>query len=223
MLRKALCVLVCALMAAPSVIAQVSSKATTFSFASDDHDDGPTFTSVNVNQITSAKQTVFDLIVDMNDDAAGGLVTFQALHEFDVFLYDYQVAPCGPGWLHAWKAKGVASFNHFNVNTGFPMILFINIPEGLFTSYSPFPDRLGETATLQDSNSADGLVSFIAGAQLIGIGVPQAAIDASEDFAYTFTHIRTTANLTALPKLNSKGEFLEDWQSEGSFSAAAEP
>ena len=224
MLRKALlCALIGALMvAAPSVIAQTSSKATTFSFASDRNHDAPTFQSKGGLDILNVDDTVFDLIVDMNSDAAGGLVTFQSLHSFVVQLSDHTSTPCGAGFLHTWKAKGLVTFSHFNGNTGFPMILRIIVGEGVFSSYSPNSNTLGDTATLQESNAVSGGSIFTAGAQLIGIGVPQAAIDLQQGYAYTFTYIRDTAG-NPYPAINLKtGEFTDAWVSEGSFSAGAE-
>lgn len=225
MLRKLLLLaLISAMMAVPSLFAQgVPGKATTFSFASDDEDSGPTFISKNADFVVNAPGSVFDLMVDVNDDNAGGLVTFQSVHNFQAQLYDYNVIRCGASYLHIWKAKGVTTFSHFDAITGFPMILTITFSEAVFISYSPGTSVLGETATLQSSLSVDPGVKFAAGTQLIGIGVPQSDIADGQDFAYTLTNIRAQATGAPFPKLDAKGEWAEEWQSEGSFSAAANP
>ena len=53
-----------------------------------------------------------------------------------------------------------------------------------------------------------------------GIGVQPFRTDDSEDLAYTFTDIRNSAGVSRVKIDPATGEFLEDWISEGSFSAS---
>lgn len=84
-------------------------------------------------------------------------------------------------------------------------------------------DPLGETMTLQDSESADQSIIMTAYPMLIGIGVKPEFLNLSEDFAFTFTHVRSTNDYSPLDliKVDKEGNILDTWVAEGSFSASA--
>lgn len=200
--------------------------AVTFSFASDDNHDGPTFqghsggsmpNDFNEASTPSADGVVnVDLMVDLNDDAAGGIVIFPAQFFFAGNISGYTVGARGGGWVHQWDVDGSIVFIH--AGTG-QALLVITYQQALLTSFSPSIGTLGETATLQDSEGVDSAIRFFTFPLLHGIGVKDASVSASEDFAFTLTRIRSTV-LSGLPFLDH-GQFLHGWLSEGSFSAHA--
>jgi hypothetical protein len=203
-------------MASP-VIAQVT---TTFSFASDTFHQGPTFKGEK-NIITSDYE--FDLMVDLNGDTYGGLVTYLSRMKLYAQMHDYRVYPVGPQYLHVWKVNGEILFSHINALAGDPPILGIVFKEAVLTSWSPSPYTIGETMTLQDSESVDQSVIMTAYPMLSGIGVKPEFLTISEDFAFTFTHVRLAGNYSPLDlvKVDKEGNLLGTWSAEGSFSASA--
>ncbi|MEM1206974.1 MAG: hypothetical protein AAGN66_27320 [Acidobacteriota bacterium] len=207
----------CILLASPA-------SAVTFSFASDDNHDGPTFhgqRTFSPNDITAATTMSadslvnVDLMVDVNDDKTGGVVTYQATLRFEGEINNWNVSPQGGGFLHSWEvSEGKIHFDQ--LGTGSP-ILTITFESALFTTYSPSTDYLGSTATLQGSEEVDNSIKFVAHPVLAGIGVSSSLLSASEDFAFTFTNLRLP-NGSALPLIRF-GYFWDSWVSEGSFSA----
>jgi len=221
MLRRALAAAALCLL-----VAAAPAAAVTFSFASDDNHDGPTLRGnsggsmpddLNEAASFSLDSTVdVDLIVDLNDDAAGGLVTFQAELEVAAAIRSYSVAARGANYVQQWDLDGVIAFRH--AGTG-QLLLTITFDNALFTSLSPSIGSLGETASLQGSEGTDPVIRFRTFPLLQGIGVNDGAVSASEDFAFTMTRIRRTPG-GGLPYLDH-GLFLSNWISEGSFSAHA--
>lgn len=200
--------------------------AVTFSFASDDNDDGPTFqghsggsmvNDFNEGSAPSADGTVqVDLMVDLNDDASGGVVIFPSVLTFGGNISGYSVVARGAGFVHQWDVSGSFTFRH--QGTG-QLLLVVSFDNGLFTTYSPSVGSLGETATLQDSAGVDSALTFTPSTMLAAIGVTSTSVSASEDFAFTLTNIRSTV-LSGLPYIDH-GQFLHGWIAEGSFSAHA--
>lgn len=193
---------------------------TTFSFASDTFHQGPTFKGEK-NIITSDFE--FDLMVDLNSDTYGGLVTYLSRMRLNAQMYNYQIYAVGPQYLHVWKVNGEILFTHINANAGDPPILGIAFKEAVLTSWSPSPYAIGETMTLQDSESADQSIIMTSYPMLIGIGVKPEFLSMSEDFAFTFTNVRSASNYTPfeLIKVDKEGNLLDTWVAEGSFSASA--
>jgi len=212
--------LACALVAATPALA------VTFSFASDDNHDGPTFqghsggsmpddfneaSAFSVDAIVNV-----DLMVDLNHDVGGGIVIFPSEFTFDGTISNYTLDSRGGNWVHSWDVSG--SFNFRHAGTG-QLLLVVRFENALLTTLSPSPGSLGETATLQDSEGVDSGISFQTFTLLQGIGVPSSAVTLSEDFAFTMTRIRRSTGI-GLPFIDH-GEFLNGWISEGSFSAHA--
>lgn len=204
----------------------VPAHAVTFSFASDDNHDGPTLVGhsggsmpddINDAAAFSADGTVnVDLMVDLNDDAAGGIVIFPAELELGLDVANYTLTPRGGNFIHQWDVSGKFQFRH--AGTG-QLLLAVSFENGLFTSWSPNIATLGETATLQDNDGVDSAITFNTYTLLKGIGVTNASVLFSEDFAFTLTRIRSLV-FTGLPFLDH-GQFLHGWVSESSFSAHA--
>ncbi|MEM9592955.1 MAG: hypothetical protein AAGD06_01740 [Acidobacteriota bacterium] len=209
----------CILLASPA-------SAVTFSFASDDNHDGPTFhgaPTFSTDDITDAAQmsvdsTVnVDLMVDLNDDKAGGVVTFQATMTFGGSIQIWDQASQGGKYLHSWEvSEGTIHFAQ--LGTGTP-ILTITFESGMFSSFSPQYYYLGSTATLQSSEEVDSSIRFTAHPLLQGIGVSGTQLSTSEDFAFTFTNVRIP-NGSSLPLIRHF-LFWDSWVSGGSFSAFA--
>ncbi len=203
-------------------LAAVEPPTTLFSFASDTFHNGPTFTGFGGTNTFSSKAEV-DLMVDLNNDNYGGTVTFLSILNLKAEVYNYQVFSIGPQYLHVWKVYSEMTFTHVNpsVNAG---ILGIGFKEGVLTSWSPSPYTLGETMTLQDSQSADPSIYMNSLPLLKGIGAPQEYLSNSKDLAFTFTNVRSIAdngNVNNLVNITKEGMFKDDWKAEGSFSASA--
>ncbi|MCP3960319.1 MAG: hypothetical protein GY719_20950 [bacterium] len=204
----------------------VPAHAVTFSFASDDNHDGPTFNGhsggsmpddLNEASAFSVDGVVnVDLMVDLNDDAPGGIVIFPAEFFFAGSISNYTPSARGANWVQTWDVDGVATFRHAGTGQN---LLQITFDGALLTSLSPSLGTLGETATLQDSEGVDPTIRFRTFPLLQGIGVNDGAVALSEDFAFTMTRIRRT-DTNGLPFLDH-GLFLRSWISEGSFSAHA--
>jgi len=196
------------------LFAQETPEATYFSFASDDHHDGPTFSSPDSKYIYGHGS--YDLIVDVNEDLGGGQVTFQTEFKLTGLPYDYQLIPCGGAWLHIWKVKGDFSFYHYS-QPGNPQLLEVRFEEAVLTSLSPNPDSISETMTLQGNQPSDPNLKFTAFPLLDC--VIQTSLGKSRDFAFTFTNLRGLSD--PVIDLND-GRWLDEWVSEGSFSASAQ-
>jgi hypothetical protein len=194
---------------------------TLFSFASDTFHNGPTFKGAGgTNSFYSGAEV--DLVVDLNNDSYGGLVTILSNLSLKAETYDYQVFNFGSQYLHAWKVYSEMTFSHANFSSNSP-ILGIGFKEGVLTSWSSSPNTLGETMTLQNSQSADPSIYMQAYPLLNGIGIPSYYLNTSKDVAFTFTNIRSNYNGNAdnLVNIDSEGKFKDDWKCEGSFSASA--
>lgn len=189
-----------------------------FSFASDDNHRAPTFISSSGNQIYG-KSEVY-LFVDKNNDNNGGVIKYQAYFKFEGDLYDYKIIPYQNGYLHVWSVKGIYKFYHMDPVHSSPPILEVKFYNSVLTSWSASPNYIGETMTLQDYERVDPNMTFISYSILNGIGIPQTYLVRHETFAFTFTDIRATTGSVPIP-VNSNGEFLTKWNSEGSFSASA--
>ena len=188
-----------------------------FSFASDDHHDGPTFDG-NSDFINGV--AVVDLMVDTNNDSNGGQISFLADFLFGAQIKDHLVISCGSGWLHIWKIVWArADFIEVN-GAAFNPLLTIGVNEAVLTSLSPSRSTVGQTMTFEASASVDPNLGIFPQTLLAAVlGVNNLA--KSQDLAFTFTHVRTATN--ALVPLTSNGHFAEPWTSEGSFSASGSP
>ena len=207
----------------PAVSAQP--QPTNFSFASDDNHDGPTFflfapTSLDDGAGVSLDGDVnVDLVVDLNDDVNGGLVTFQSTLDFDAELYDYQIVPWGADWVHQWRARGTIYLSHLD-GAAASLILRIGFDNALVTSWSADPTTLGQTVTIQDGEKIDPGILFSAGPFLTGLDVFNSTLAKGESFAFTLTNVRDAGTLKHFPKIDTTGKFLDKWIAEGSFSAS---
>lgn len=205
--------------------AAIEPPTTLFSFASDTFHNGPTFTGAGGTNTFSSKAEV-DLMVDLNNDNYGGTVIFLSNLNLKAEVYDYRVYSVGPQYLHVWKVYSEMTFTHVNpplasTNSG---ILGIGFKEGVLTSWSPNPYTLGETMTLQDSQSADQSIYMNSLPLLKGIGAPQEFLADSKDVAFTFTNVRSISdngNPNNLVNITKEGIFKDNWKAEGSFSASA--
>lgn len=189
---------------------------TSFSFASDTYHNGPTFTGSDATFTSNAE---INLLVDLNNDNYGGLVTFLSQLQLKAELYDYRVYYIGSQWLHVWKVYSEMTFIHVNPTLNSP-ILTIAFKEGVLTSWSPNSNTIGETMTLQNSESADPSIYMEAYTLLNGIGITPAHLAWSKDLAFTFTNVRFEEPGALVP-IDEKGNFLYKWIAEGSFSASA--
>jgi hypothetical protein len=191
----------------PSLSSADEISTTYFSFASDTFSNGPTFSGAEV-----------DLMIDLNNDGIGGTVTFLSRLDLKAEIRDYQVFYIGSQFLHMWKVNGEITFVHRNDPT-YPPLLTIVFMEGLLASWSPKPDLLGETMTLQHNQSAASTIRMHTYPLLNGIGIYDYNLVASKNLAITFTNVRTGKN--SLVQLDRSGYFKDEWRSEGSFSASA--
>jgi|GEM_PF-2030690 len=194
---------------------------TLFSFASDSNHNGPTFKGY-AGTTTIAGGAEVDLLIDTNNDNYGGLITILSNFNLKGEGYDYNVFNIGSQYLHVWKFYSEMNFTQASANAS-KDILGIGFKEGVLTSWSPSPYTLGETMTLQCSQSADPSIYMNAYPLLNGIGIPAYYLSGSKDVAFTFTNVRSlepNGNVNNLVNL-SKGIFKDDWKAEGSFSASA--
>lgn len=189
---------------------------TYFSFASDTYHSGPTFTGAYT---TFTSQAEVDLMVDLNNNNYGGLVTFLSQLQLKAQIYNHQAFLIGSQWLHVWKVYAEMTFIHVNPTLNSP-ILGIVFKEGVLTSWSPSATTIGETMTLQDSVSADQSIYMTAYPLLNGIGVKPEHLALSQDVAFTFTNVHPTNDSNLLVGIDKSGG-LQAWASEGSFSASA--
>jgi hypothetical protein len=224
MSRNRLAALLAVLLLVPLGAARAANT-TTFSFASDGNADGPTFQAFadSVGSATALDITGvrIDLEVDINDNGGGGIVVFPAEFIMGVITQKYQVVPVGSNYLHVWRlSSGRIDFFH-DTATAFTPLLTIGF-HGAMTSLSPHPDRLGETATIQSSESVDPFTVLFPQNLLQGIGVTNASVQHGEDLAFTLTNIKKTDGTGSFPKLDKDGNFVEEWSAEGSFSAAGQ-
>lgn len=189
-----------------------------FSFASDDDHDGPTWVSNGTDVLDSVVQV--DLMVDFNEDNGGGVVIFPSDAFLFVQLKEYKLLGFGGNFLHIWTVSGRIDFIHRD-STAFNPLLTIGFSNAVMTSWSPSTITLGETLTLQGSEATDFFTSLTPQTLLPGIGVTPALTANGEDFALTFTNVRNTQE-NGLPRIDEKGQFVDGWLAEGSFSAAAD-
>lgn len=208
--------------------AGLPASAVTLSFASDDNHDGPTFrgnsggsqpNDLNDAAVLSLDGTVdVDLRVDTNGDLSGGVIVLPSRFAFAGNISGFTLTARGSGWVIQWDVTG--SFTFTDTASG-GLLLTVTFDNALLTTYSPNVFTLGQTATLQTSDDLDGGLTFRATSlfkELTGVG--NLALSNSEDFAFTFTHIRDIDSGGGLPRIDH-GLFLRNWASEGSFSAHA--
>lgn len=199
----------------------------TFSFASDDNRDGPTFWGFldgGLNRILDAGPfsadgwVNVDMMVDPDGDGPGGSTAFATAFEFDGITTRYLLIPFNGGFIHQWLMEG----QYFFEKTGTGLhVLDVHYQRALLTSWSPSPSVLGDTMTLQDSWQVDPALLFVAGDPLNGLGIFDADL-IQPDYAFTFTNIRSIET-GARPLIGAKGEFIDPWISEGSWSAHGVP
>lgn len=206
----------------PGIVLPYKVATASFSFASDSFHNGPTFTGT-ARTNTFYSDAMVDLMVDVNNDINGGIVTFLSNLNLKAEAREHKVFEYGGQYLHVWKVSSDMQFTHVNPRLNTP-ILGIGFKDAVLTSWSPNLYTLGETMTLQTSLSADPSVYMKAYTLLEGIGVPQNTIDYSRDIAFTFTNVRAAnynENEERLVNLDEEGNFKDDWIAEGSFSASA--
>ncbi|RCX13214.1 hypothetical protein DFR58_11832 [Anaerobacterium chartisolvens] len=193
---------------------------TLFSFASDSFNNGPTFKGMSGTS-TFVSNAEVELMVDLNNDSYGGTVKFLSQLNLKAEAYDHQVFQIGPQYLHVWKVYCEMTFTHVNPSLNTPL-LSIGFKEGVLTSWSPNFYSVGETMTLQNSQSADPSI-YMTPVELKAIGLTPSNVNTSKDVAFTFTNVRTLAdngNPGGLVNIDNRGCFKDDWKSEGSFSAS---
>lgn len=212
------------------VLAAVPAAAVTFSFASDDNDDGPTFRGNSggsmPHDLNEASGLSLDgtvdvaLKVDKNGDAAGGIVVLKSHFYFDGDISGFTLTARGSSWVIQWDVSG--SF-YFNDAASGGLLLTVSFDNALLTTYSPNLFTLGQTATLQSSDDVDASLDFTSTLLFRSLtGVTNLSLNGSEDFAFTFTNLRDIDSGGGLPRIDH-GLFLRNWAAEGSFSAHASP
>ncbi|MEM8932997.1 MAG: hypothetical protein AAGE94_17560, partial [Acidobacteriota bacterium] len=152
-----------------TIAVALPAQAVTFSFASDDNHDGPTWQGNSGGSMPDdiahgasydlSGAIEVDLIVDTNGDAAGGLVTFQSVVSLGGSISGVTFTARGGGYLNTWDVTGGAL--HFaQQGTGLP-ILTIYYDQAVLSTYSPTFYNVGQTATLQSSSDVDPGLSFV--------------------------------------------------------------
>ena len=119
-----------------------------------------------------------------------------------------------------WRVKGKGIFVH--KNGGVPTaenLLTIKFESAVLTSISQSQFTTGETMTLQTSDPVDQSLMLFPETLLPGINVTPNTIWRNKDLAFTFTNIKTSNNNQVIP-IDFTGSFLDEWTSEGSFSAS---
>ena len=185
-----------------------------FSFASDTSADNPTFMAQGFN-IFDAGTVLVDFLVDDNLHDPGGVTEFTgSVFDFQGTIWDYASIQVGNNWMHMWSIAGSYSFGEGD-------LLTTEFNATLVSSLSPNQDTIGETLTIQGSESTDPSIHFMAGTDLNAINIFDSDLMAEEAFAFTLTEIRNLDG-TGLPHIDTTtGEFLEAWDAEGSYSAFA--
>lgn len=187
---------------------------TTFSFAADDTHDAPVFTFEAFGGITA--NAVVNLKADINNNNQGGLVEFQSRFSFNGELHGYNLVACGSNWLHVWKVRGSMHFHQYGIHLP-GGLLGISFEDAVLTSLSPYSTRIGQTLTLEVSDSVDSALTFTPYTRLIGAGVTS-SLTSNLDFAFTFTNART--NNQSQHSQMFRLLWTEEFTAEGSFSAS---
>ena len=205
------------------VCTSVATADVTFSFASDDNQDGPTFWGtgaliLDAGMFSADGIVNVDMLVDPDGDGPGGRTAFETAFLFKVGTFDYFMTPFDGGFIHHWLVAGSYLFEKTGTES---LVLDVSFNGGnaLLTSWSPNAKTLGATIPLQDAFEVDPALVFTAGVPLNDLGIfdlPQ------PDFAFTFTNVRSIAT-GGLPMINAAGLFIDPWLSEGSWSAHAIP
>jgi hypothetical protein len=184
--------------------------AATFSFASDDNHDGPTWL-FDADQLWTYGDVGVDLLVDVDEDGPGEAVVFEdAVFEADITL-DYQsTADLGGGlYLHIFTASGTASWNDLAGGA----LLDLEFFSGVMTAVSDSADAISSTATLAGEDFDMGAAVYTPGQPLIDLGLTQ-LVD-PQDFAFTLTDINDGAGAPLDNGLLGPGD------AEGSYSGSA--
>lgn len=192
----------------------------TFSFGSDGNADGPTFAGGGLSMFDGGAfsgdgQVNVDFLVDTNGDGAGGGFNFAEVFLFGAELSNYTMSAEGGGFVHIWHVQGAFSMDDGTFDFG------VSWDDALLVSYSESSRFLGTTMTLQGSEGIDPSVLFQAGENLNGIGITDASISGNESFAFSLTNVRTLEGQRV--PVSNEGVILDEWISEGSFSASAVP
>jgi hypothetical protein len=192
----------------------------TFSFASDDYHEGPTFFGDGTAIQGRAR---VDLLLDQQGDFEGGITKWESWFSFDGELRKYQVVPVGANFLHIWEVKGRFDFVHYDVAFGFPLLLQYDFENAVLTSLSPVLGQAGTSMTLQDNWASDAALT--AGdangvAAQLGLVYPAGYVNVAPDWAFTLTQVRTGGLVGPAPLIDPGGKFSEPWESEGSFSSS---
>jgi hypothetical protein len=118
-----------------------------------------------------------------------------------------------------WEVSGNVIFYHRSA-PAYPPLLEIQFKYALLTSWSTSPTAIGKTMTLQDSQRVDGGIYMFPHPLLNGVGILPECLKQYQDLAFTFTNIRPVTNPADVVHLDPTGKFVEEWVSEGSFSAS---
>lgn len=160
-----------------------NAQAVTFSFASDDNADGPTFMGTPVltagepddvagpsfmpssgdvidgRPIDGDGEVFTFLSIDLDEDGPVDVLYVPALFEFEADFTSY--APFAIGGMTAHNYTMDGSFKFYDAASEVPTLLMEVVFTGaLFTSFGPDAGTWGQTATIQGSESATSSVSI---------------------------------------------------------------
>lgn len=215
MKKRYLVLSICIIFIAAAIYAD---NTVTFSFASDDFHSGPTFEG-GKNVLWGKAEVGF--VIDGNQDFPGGRTELLSVFTIEAEMYDYRVFFIGSQYLHVWKIAAHIVFHYKDAKYGDPVILEIEFKEGVVTSWSPNRHTIGETMTIQNSESADQGIFFTPYNQLKFLAGYNLTV--SEDLAFTLTNV-TPVNDSEYKLIPvSEGYLKEEFKAEGSFSASVIP
>lgn len=195
-----------------------------FSFASDVSAQSPTFQGVpaaapasggiaDAGPLSPAARINTMLLWDADGDGPQPAMAFASYLTFQVTLSQPLLTPFAGGFIQSWIASGQYEFRDSATND---TILRISFDNAAFLSFSDAANFLGNTATLQNSDTTDASLTFT------GFG-PLAGRDLSgpRSQAFTFTALRGPNGQRASVQ---QGGFIQPgWVSEGSWSASVIP
>lgn len=214
------------------LIAASHSSGATFSFASDENHDGPTFQDLDVTVAPDVGQGTsppdvsgkveVDFKIDVNGDTPGGLTIIPATFDFEGVFTSQGTTPVGGETLHWWRMDGSYSFTDLSAS----LLKKVDFQGAIFTALAPDASAISDSATIQ-ANSASSTLSPTLGQGLIDRGFTAGDGEfAMTDFAFTLTNIRTyPGGAKGVPVINPEGSSIihlgEAWISEGSYSATS--
>jgi hypothetical protein len=206
-----------ALIAACSLIAISGGAAvaqpTSFSFAADTSTTARPFRSAGSSALATTPGTAVNFLYDL--DESGPLLPVSnpgTVFRADLGVTGYARFSFGGQFLHTYTVAGGVLLGNLVDD-----LLVINTRSAVFTSLSPFADRLGPTATIQASEATDPALTFTGGSALTGRN-----LSSNEQFSFALTNIAALGG--GLAQIDSTtGAFLGDWNADVSFTAFAVP